>query len=513
MYNLNSKLLAPTDVEPITLSYLLTGKAHMMTAPEENSKLKLPAVSFMSMVLPNKDDQLQQVERSANKLTTRRSGLMGETEPPDICRRSVVGHARQCDVTCPEIDTFFWKCSTHQLGKLIGATNNLSDYGEGISDKIKMEDYEKADYAGRKRQQDKLSRVENQLEVLSGKLTDVEGKQSNQATNLQRGIKPVKIDNSKLVRTLQDTLELNEQLRAQVALLEETLCKQKVECDKLNAQSKDIESKLRQQDSSYAARIAELEAQLSQEWDKASQHVQVKSSERAELSRKNDELKLKVKSLKADVCKLKGEIKHKAQKIHKLQEIKKEVKRLYTSNEKLSFRCRDQEKTIRKIVSQFKEVQSKMRKLATLHPEQTEMCPCSCSQRLLFYRLPLVTDIPYWWLPKTHLSLEETKRLLDAEKMRCDELRRKYHECKKEVASLQELLRATELKLVEANNDTQIATETLEDTNRYFEERFSALSGELCSAKKQHLDLEWKNMDKQHRLLIERQRADETTSS
>ncbi|XP_067946207.1 coiled-coil domain-containing protein 150-like [Watersipora subatra] len=333
----------------------------------------------------------------------------------------------------------------------------------------------------RKRQQDKLSRVENQLEVLSEKLTDVEGKQSNQAKNLQREIKTVKIDNSKLVRTLQDTLELNEQLRAQVALLEETLCKQRVECDKLKVQSKDIDSKLRQQDLSYAARIAELEAQLSQEWDKASQHVQVKSSENAELSKKNDDLKIKVKSLKADVCKLKGEIKHKTQKIHKLQDTEKEMKRLYTSNEELSSHCRVQEKTISKFVSQFKEVQSEMRELATLHSEQTE-------------------------------SLEETKRLLDAEKMRCDELRRKYHECKKEVASLQELLRATEVKLVEANNDTQIATETLEDTNRYFKERFSALSGELSSAKKQHLDLEWKNMDKQHRLLIERQRADETTS-
>jgi len=43
------------------------------------------------------------------------------------------------------------------------------------------------------------------------------------------------MDNSKLVRTLQDTLELNEQLRAQVSLLEETLCKQRAENDKLSS--------------------------------------------------------------------------------------------------------------------------------------------------------------------------------------------------------------------------------------------------------------------------------------
>ena len=48
-----------------------------------------------------------------------------------------------------------------------------------------------------------------------------------------REIKSVKMDNSKLVRTLQDTLDLNEQLRAQVSVLEETLCKQKVDCDRL----------------------------------------------------------------------------------------------------------------------------------------------------------------------------------------------------------------------------------------------------------------------------------------
>ena len=45
-------------------------------------------------------------------------------------------------------------------------------------------------------------------------------------------MKSVKGDNSKLVKTLQETLELNEQLRAQVSILEETLCKQQTECDK-----------------------------------------------------------------------------------------------------------------------------------------------------------------------------------------------------------------------------------------------------------------------------------------
>ena len=53
-----------------------------------------------------------------------------------------------------------------------------------------------------------------------------------QTKNIERELKSVKGDNSKLVKTLQETLELNEQLRAQVSILEETLCKQQTECDK-----------------------------------------------------------------------------------------------------------------------------------------------------------------------------------------------------------------------------------------------------------------------------------------
>lgn len=44
-----------------------------------------------------------------------------------------------------------------------------------------------------------------------------------QARNIEKELKSLKVDNSKLVRTLQDTLELNEQLRAQVNILEGTI--------------------------------------------------------------------------------------------------------------------------------------------------------------------------------------------------------------------------------------------------------------------------------------------------
>ena len=52
----------------------------------------------------------------------------------------------------------------------------------------------------------------------------------------------------------------------------------------------------------------------------------------------------------------------------------------------------------------------------------------------------------------------------------------------------------------------------MEDTNRYFKERFSALASELSSAKRQHLDLEWKNLDKHHQLTLERKRMEDTTT-
>lgn len=45
-------------------------------------------------------------------------------------------------------------------------------------------------------------------------------------------MKSLKTDNSKLAKTLQETLDLNEQLRSQVEILEGTVTKRQKESDK-----------------------------------------------------------------------------------------------------------------------------------------------------------------------------------------------------------------------------------------------------------------------------------------
>ncbi|KAF6033045.1 CCDC150 [Bugula neritina] len=358
----------------------------------------------------------------------------------------------------------------------------------------------------RKRLQDKLVKVEGQFDSVSDKFSELESKQSCQTKNIEREIKSVKMDNSKLVRTLQDTLELNEQLRAQVSLLEETLCKQRAENDKLSSKSKEVESKMKQQESSYLTKISDLESQIGKERDKAYQRMedqlrtvqmetenilernssllQQNSSLKTEvsgLSQKNETLQEKVDGLQQELSDVEQKLKQKAKQASKLKSTEDDANKLRQKTQELSAQCKSQEKTIHKFVTQFKEVQKEMKQLVTLHNEQTEV-------------------------------LTEKDRLLQAEELKNEELRSKFHESKKQISALQALQKATETRLMEANNDTQIATETLEDTNRYFKERFSALASELSTARRVQKDVEWRNLEQHHLLTQERMRVEDTAA-
>lgn len=55
------------------------------------------------------------------------------------------------------------------------------------------------------------------------------------------------------------------------------------------------------------------------------------------------------------------------------------------------------------------------------------------------------------------------------------------------------------------------AEETLEDASRYYKERFSAIASELNAAKKQQVDLEWRNLEKEHQITLEKKSMEDTT--
>jgi len=103
------------------------------------------------------------------------------------------------------------------------------------------------------------------------------------------------------------------------------------------------------------------------------------------------------------------------------------MRRLQDENEELFSKTKSQQKKINKFVSQFKEVQQEMKQLVTLHTEQTEL-------------------------------LGEKERLLHAEEMKTAELRKKYHDCRKQIATQQAMQKATETRLMEGNNDTLIVS-------------------------------------------------------
>ena len=54
-----------------------------------------------------------------------------------------------------------------------------------------------------------------------------------------------------------------------------------------------------------------------------------------------------------------------------IQEVERENGKLRDEADDLSHRCRSHEQTINKFLSQFKELQSEMKQLVSLHTEQT----------------------------------------------------------------------------------------------------------------------------------------------
>nr|XP_014344292.1 PREDICTED: coiled-coil domain-containing protein 150 [Latimeria chalumnae] len=325
--------------------------------------------------------------------------------------------------------------------------------------------------------QQKIQRLEAEVEELQAKLTTRETEYCNQVEPFQKVLEEVRRDNKKLALSLEQALQTNISLQGQLSHAQDELANQETYQQQLLDSREQVAEEARMEAQLFTERLESLKKQFKNEKEtvrKAAQKeiLELKkgldetSSRSAELSRANRELRQKVVELenaaanqKAKIKSQKAQMKHylktkasKAQNAERLKEIEEELKQMETIKEQYQKKNYEQSQMIQKFMVEMTSLQTEIQKLAKSQHETTVQ---SRQQEI-------------------HLRAERKLR---------QELQDKCQSLEEKVKHLKKCKEATEQKLKEASLESQQITMNLEEAHKWFKSKFDSLQSELTKAR------------------------------
>uniref|UniRef100_H3AWY3 Coiled-coil domain containing 150 n=1 Tax=Latimeria chalumnae TaxID=7897 RepID=H3AWY3_LATCH len=328
--------------------------------------------------------------------------------------------------------------------------------------------------------QQKIQRLEAEVEELQAKLTTRETEYCNQVEPFQKVLEEVRRDNKKLALSLEQALQTNISLQGQLSHAQDELANQETYQQQLLDSREQVAEEARMEAQLFTERLESLKKQFKNEKEtvrKAAQKeiLELKkgldetSSRSAELSRANRELRQKVVELenaaanqKAKIKSQKAQMKHylktkasKAQNAERLKEIEEELKQMETIKEqyqKKNHENFEKSQMIQKFMVEMTSLQTEIQKLAKSQHETTVQ---SRQQEI-------------------HLRAERKLR---------QELQDKCQSLEEKVKHLKKCKEATEQKLKEASLESQQITMNLEEAHKWFKSKFDSLQSELTKAR------------------------------
>nr|XP_009484950.1 PREDICTED: coiled-coil domain-containing protein 150 [Pelecanus crispus] len=317
--------------------------------------------------------------------------------------------------------------------------------------------------------QQKMQRLETELEHCQAKLVAMGRQQSSQVESLCKALESARTDNKKLVLRLEEVLQVNNTLQSKLIQTQYELKSKETEHQQLMVCRERLMEKARTEEKMYAEHLESLKKQFQteqeasrkaacQESAKVKKSLEESSSKLAEVSRANRELRQKVIELEKSSSSYREKLKSQRAQVRqclaykanteRVKETESELKKMEAIKEEYQKKNYKQSQDIQKFVSELKSVQSEMQVLLkNQHEVQVQ-----------------------------HRQLETQ---LEAERRQREQLENECQKLEKTVKHLKKYKEETEKKLKEASIESEQITTSLEAAHRWFKSKFDSLQLEV----------------------------------
>uniref|UniRef100_A0A452HT83 Uncharacterized protein n=1 Tax=Gopherus agassizii TaxID=38772 RepID=A0A452HT83_9SAUR len=336
----------------------------------------------------------------------------------------------------------------------------------------------------RTQNQQKIQRLEVELEQYRAKLVVVETQHNSQVDPLCKALEVARADNKKLALSLEQALQANSTLQSKLIHTQEELDRKGIEHQQLMACREQLIEEATMEERLYTERLESLKKQFQTEREamrkaghresaELKKALEEASSKSAEVSRANRELRQKIMELEKSLVSYKEKLKsQKAQIRHylaskanniqnteRIKEIESELRQMELIKEQYQKKNYEQSQSIQKFMTELTGLQSEMQ---TLAKNQHEV---ATRNRQL----------------ETQLEMEQKVRQhLENQCQKLDDTVKHLKKCKEE----------TEQKLKEASVESEQITANLEEAHHWFKSKFDSLQLELVKNKQQNIPSE-----------------------
>ncbi|NXC73655.1 CC150 protein, partial [Anhinga anhinga] len=355
--------------------------------------------------------------------------------------------------------------ATAILEHVLASRNKMQAALDAVQTELGHKDTEISNLRKDKNQtQQKIQRLETELEHCQAKLVAMGRQHHSQVEPLCKALQSAKTDNKKLVRHLEEVLQVNNTLQSKLIQTQYELKSKETEHQQLMVCREQLMEKAKTEEKMYAEHLESLKKQFQteqeasrkaacQESAEVKKSLEESSSELAEVSHANMELKQKVIELEESLSSYREKLKSQRAQVRQclaykantdgVRETKSELREVEAIKEEYEKKNYEQSQDIQKFVSELKSVQSEMQVLLR-------------NQH------------------KVQVQNRQLETQLEAERRRRQQLENECQKLEKTVKHLKKYKEEAEKKLKEASIESKQITTSLEEAHRWFKSKFDS---------------------------------------
>ncbi|XP_010291514.1 PREDICTED: coiled-coil domain-containing protein 150 [Phaethon lepturus] len=358
---------------------------------------------------------------------------------------------------------------TAMLEHVLASHNKMQAALDVVQTELVHKDTEISNLRRNKSQtQQKLQRLETELECCQAKLVALERQHSSQVEPLCKLLESRRTD-KKLLLCLEEVLQANKNLQSKLIQTQYELKSKETEHQQLMVCREQLMEKAKTEEKMYAEHLGSLKKQIQTEQEASRKAVnqespeiktslEESSSKLAEVSLANRELWQKITELEKSLSSYREKLKSQRAQVkqclaykantEKVKETESELRKVEAIKEEYQKKTYEQSQDVQKFVSELKSVQSEMQVvLKNQHEVQVQN--------------------------------RQLETQLEAERRRRQQLENKCQKLEKTVKHLKKYKEGTEKKLKEASIESEQITASLEAAHRWFKSKFDGLQLEV----------------------------------
>ncbi|NXO53644.1 CC150 protein, partial [Aramus guarauna] len=315
--------------------------------------------------------------------------------------------------------------------------------------------------------QQKIQRLETELEHCQAKLVAMGRQHSSQVEPLCKALESARTD-KKLVLCLEEVLQINNTLQSKLIQTQYELKRKETEHQQLMVCRKQLMEKAKSEEKMYAEHLETLKKQFQteqeasrkcvcQESAEVKKSLEESSSKLAEVSYANRDLRQKVRELEKSLSSYREELKSQRAQVRqclackanaeRVKETQSELREMEAIKEEYQKKNYERSQDIQKFMSELKSVQREMQVLKNQHEVQVQ-------------------------IRQLEIQLETERRQRQQLENECQEL-------EETVKYLKKYKEETEMKLKEASIESEQITASLEEAHHWYKSKLDSLQQEV----------------------------------